>query len=57
MGSMTDDENTGRFLESLRYVPYLVEEKSKIHRFISGILIAFKYMIEFDEPISLEEAI
>jgi len=30
MGSMTDDEHTSRFLELLRYVPYLTEEKAKI---------------------------
>ena len=27
MGSMTDDEYTSRFLELLRYVPYLTKEK------------------------------
>jgi len=57
MGSMTDDEYTNRFLELLRYVPYLKEEKAKIHRFISGLPIAFKDRIEFDKPRSLEEAI
>lgn len=54
---MTDDEYTIRFLELLRYVPYLTEEKVKIKRFISGLLVAFKGRIEFDEPRSLEEAI
>jgi len=54
---MTDDEYTSRFLELLRYVPYLTEEKAKIQRFISGLLVAFKDRIKFDEPISLEEAI
>ena len=38
-------------------MPYLTEEKAKIQRFINGLLVAFKDMIEFDEPISLEEAI
>jgi len=54
---MTDDEYTSRFLELLTYVPYLTEEKSKIQRFISGLLVAFKDRIEFDETRSLEEAI
>jgi len=54
---MTDDEYTSRFLELLRYVPYLTEEKAKIQRFISGLLVAFKDKIKFDDPISLEEAI
>ena len=30
MGSMTYDEYTSRFLELLRYVPYLKEEKAKV---------------------------
>ena len=30
MGSMTDEEYTYRYLELLRYVPYLKEEKAKI---------------------------
>ena len=42
MGSMTDDEYTSRFLELLRYVPYLMEEKAKIQSFISGLLVASK---------------
>lgn len=46
MGSMTDDEYTSRFLELLRYVPYLTEEKSKIHRFTSGLQVAFKDKID-----------
>ena len=37
MGSMIDEEYTSRFLELLRYVPYLKEEMANIHRFISGL--------------------
>lgn len=37
MGSLTDDEYTNRFLELLRYMPYLREEKAKVHRFINGL--------------------
>ena len=57
MGSMTDDEYTSRFLELLRYVPYLREEKAKVWIFISGIPITYREWIEFDEPRYLEEAI
>lgn len=57
IGSMTYEEYTSRFLELLRYVPYLKEEKAKIKRFISGFLIPFKDRIEFNNPRSLEEAI
>jgi len=57
MGSMTNDEYTSIFLDLLRYVPYLTEEKDKIQRFIGGLPIEFKYRIEIDELRSLEEAI
>ena len=57
MESMTNKEYTSRFLELLRYVAYLKEEKTKIQRFTSRLMIVFKYRIEFDEPRSLEEAI
>eukprot|EP00253_Pinus_taeda_P004286 PITA_04286 len=54
---MTDEEHTSRFLEFLRYAPYLKEEKENIQRFISGLLVSFKDMTEFDESRLLEEAI
>ena len=56
MGFMTNEEYTSRFLELLRYVPYL-KEKAKVQRFISGLPVAYRDRIEFDEPRSLEEAI
>jgi len=56
MGSMIDEEYT-RFLELLRHVHYLKEEKVRIQRLISGLLISFKDRIKFNEPISLEESI
>ena len=37
MGSMLYDEHTSKFLEILRYVPYLKDEKVKIQRFVSGL--------------------
>ena len=40
LGSMIDDEYTSRFLEVLRFVPYLKEEEAKVQRFISGLPIA-----------------
>ena len=36
MDSMIEDEYTSRFLQLLRYVPYLKEENSKVQIFISG---------------------
>eukprot|EP00253_Pinus_taeda_P033918 PITA_33918 len=54
---MTDDQYTSIFLELLRYVPYLGEEKAKVHRFINGLPVEYIVWIEFNEPGSLEEAI
>lgn len=34
---MLDDELFTKFLESLRYVPYLKDEKEKVQRFINGL--------------------
>jgi len=42
MGSMRDEECTTKFLEVLRYVPYLKDEKVKIQRFISGFSLTYK---------------
>ena len=57
MSSMTNDEYTSSFLELLRYVPYLKEEKAKVQGFISGLIVAYRDRIEFDEPRSLEVSI
>lgn len=57
MGSMTNDEYTRRLLKLLRYVPYLKEEKAKIHRFINKFPTTYRYEIELDEPSSLEGSI
>jgi len=45
MGSMKNDECTSRFLELLKYVRYLKEEKTKVQRFISGMLVAYRDQI------------
>jgi len=50
MGFMIDDEYTSMFLELLRYLVYLKEEKAKIQRFTSGSPMPFRDRIEFDEP-------
>jgi len=42
MGSMTDDEYSSRFLELMRYVPYLKDEKAKIQRIISGFPATYR---------------
>lgn len=57
MGPMIDEKYIGIFLDLLRYVPYLEEEKEKTQIFISGLHVSFKDKIEIDEPRSLDEAI
>lgn len=57
MVSMTNDEYSSRFLELLRYIPYLKDEKAKIHRFIIGLPTTYRDFIEFDTIRSFEETI
>ena len=45
-----------KFLSLLRYVPYLVDEKPKVQRFLSCLPYHIKDMIEYDNPKTLEEA-
>jgi len=42
MGSMIDEEYMTKFLELLRYVPYLKDEKTKFSIFVCGLSLAFK---------------
>ena len=51
------DEYANKFLELLRYVRYIRDEKVKVQRFLSGLLQSYKDRIEFFEPRTLEEAI
>ena len=51
------EEYANNFLELLRYVKYIKDDKVKIQRFLSGIPYSYKDKIEFDEPRNLEEAI
>ena len=57
MGSMTDEECMTKFLELLRYVPYLTDEKAKVQRFFIGFPLAFRDRIEYDVPQSHDEVI
>ena len=51
------DEYANKFLELLRYVWYIRDEKVKIQWFLSGLPQAYKDKIEFYEPRNLEEEI
>ena len=51
------EEYANNFLELLRYVRYIKDDKVKIQHFLSGAPQSYKERIEFDEPRMLEEAI
>ena len=51
------EEYANKFLELLRYVRYIRDDKVKIQHFLSGIPQSYKDRIEFDEPRTLEEPI
>ena len=56
LGSMTMKELCSKFLSLLRYVPYLIDEKPKVQRFLNCLPFTFKDRIEYDNPKTLEEA-
>ena len=57
LGQQTMEEYANKFLELLRYVKYIRDDKVKIQHFLSGLPHPYKDMIEFDEPKTMEEAI
>ena len=57
LGQLTMEEYANKFLEMLRYVRYIRDDKVKIQCFLSGFPRSYKDKIEFDEPQTLEEAI
>ena len=57
LGQLTMEEYANKFLEMLRYVRYIIDDKVKVQHFLSGLPQSYKDIIEFDEPLTLEEAI
>ena len=57
LGQQTMEEYANNFLELLRYVRYIRDEKVKVQHFLSGLPQSYKDRIEFHEPRTLEEAI
>src|SRR5882757_6200225 len=53
---MTMKDFNSKLLSLLRYVPYLVDEKPKVQRFLSCLPYHIKDRIEYDNPKTLEEA-
>jgi len=46
-----------KFVNMMRYVPYLCEEKAKFQRFMSIFPQAYKYKIESLNPKTMDEVI
>ena len=56
LGAMTMKELCSKFLSLLRYVPYIIDEKTKIQCFLSCLPLMSKERIEYDNSKNLEEA-
>ena len=54
LGQQTMHEYANKFLELLRYVWYIIDEKVKVQQFLNGLPQAYKDRIEFYEPRTLE---
>jgi hypothetical protein len=57
LGSMTIDEYERRFLELLKYVPFIKDEHIDIQRYMSGLPSFISDKIQYDDPKMLEETI
>jgi len=57
LGQLTIKEYINKFLEMIRYVPYIKDEKVNMQQFISGLPQSFRDKIEFDEPKTLQDTI
>jgi hypothetical protein len=47
----------GRFLELLKYVPFIKDETVKIQRYLSGLPPSISDKIQYDDPKTMEETI
>jgi hypothetical protein len=56
-GSMTIDDYKRRFLELLKYLPYIKDEQVNIQRYLSGIPSFSRDKIQYDDPKIVEETI
>jgi hypothetical protein len=57
LGSMTIDEYKRRFLELLKYVPFIKDEVVKIQRYLSGLPPPIGDKIQYDDLKTMEETI
>ena len=54
---MPIDEYEQRFLELLKYVPFIKDETVKIQRYMSGLPPSIGNKIQYDDPKTMEETI
>ena len=57
LGNMTIDEYEQRFLELLKYVPFIKDEAFKIQRYLSGLPPPISDKIQYDDPNTMKETI
>jgi hypothetical protein len=57
LGSMSIDEYERRFLELLKYVPFIKDETIKIQRYMSGLPSSISDKIQYDDSKTMEEPI
>ena len=57
LGTMNMKELNSKFLSLLRYVPYIVDKKPKVQRFLSCLPYHIKDRIEYANPKTFEEVV
>jgi hypothetical protein len=57
LGSMTIDEYERRFLELLKYVPFIKDETVKIQSYLNGLPSSISDKIQYDDPKTMEETL
>jgi hypothetical protein len=57
LGKLTMDTYSKRFLDLLRYIPYLKDDKVRIQSFLNGLPQCYQDRIVFDESKTLEDTI
>jgi hypothetical protein len=57
LGSMNIDEYERRFLDLLKYVPFIKDETINIQRYLSGLPPFISDKIQYDDPKTLVETI
>ena len=57
LGSMSIDEYERRFLELLKYVPFIKDETVKIQRYLSGLPPSISDKIQYGDLKTMEETI